>query len=143
MKRFCQVLIALVVFGAFSSVPHHAFSPVYDGARTVTVAGTVVEFRFVNPHAQMELDVEDEAGNVVRWNVEFDGRVNLTNYGWHDQTISVGEHITVTGNPTHADLTQMFFMSLKRDDGSEIIRSSSLINSLEDQRRQRREQRRQ
>ncbi len=45
----------------------------------VTVAGTVKEFRFVNPHAMLVMDVKDEAGNVVKWTVEFAGRLNLTN----------------------------------------------------------------
>ena len=38
---------------------HHAFSPVYDSKRSVTVAGVVTEFRFVNPHAMLSLEVND------------------------------------------------------------------------------------
>lgn len=143
MKLIGQLCVTVFLVVSFSSIAHHAFSPVYDGNRTVSVTGVVAEFRFVNPHAQMELVVTDEAGDVTRWKVEFDGRVNLTNHGWNDETISVGEHITVTGNPAHTNSSQMFFVSLRRDDGSEIIRGSSTIQSLEDQRRQRREQRRQ
>src|SRR6185503_12221605 len=41
---------------------HHAFSPVYDGSKTVTIAGTLTDFRLVNPHAMMTVDVVDKAG---------------------------------------------------------------------------------
>ena len=45
---------------------HHAFSPVYDDKRTVTVAGVVTQFRFVNPHAFLSLDVTDDTGKTSK-----------------------------------------------------------------------------
>ena len=119
---------------------HHAFAPVYDGNRTVTVAGVVTEFRLVNPHAQMAVEVTDDAGKVVTWNVEFDGRLNLTNDGWSDDTVTVGELLSVTGNPTHTGSSRMFFVSLQRADGTALLRPAiARIQALEEQRRQRRQ----
>jgi hypothetical protein len=122
---------------------HHSFSPVYDGKRTITVSGTVTEFRLVNPHARMALDVTDAAGKVSQWKVEFDGRLNLTNHGWDDDTIKVGERLAVTGNPTHTGSQQMFFTRLERTDGSVVVRGGNQIQSIEDERRARRAQREQ
>ena len=137
------VLLALVL-GMTAANAHHSFSPVYEGGRTVTVAGTVTEFRLVNPHALMTVDVADEAGKVVTWEVEFDGRLNLTNGGWNDATIVVGERVSVTGNPTHTGSPRLFFVQLQRADGSVLLRPGiAKIQSLEDERRQRIEQRRQ
>jgi hypothetical protein len=119
---------------------HHAFSPVYDASRTVTVAGVVTVFRLVNPHAQMSIDVTGDAGKVVTWNVEFDGRLNLTNAGWTDDTIAIGERLSVTGNPTHTGSSRMFFASLVRSDGTALLRPAiARIQGLEEQRRQRRQ----
>ena len=119
---------------------HHAFAPVYDGGRTVTVAGVVTAFRLVNPHAQMSVDVTDDAGKVVTWNVEFDGRLNLTNGGWSDDTIAVGERLSVTGNPTHTGSSRMFFVSLQKADGTALLRPAiARIQGLEEQRRQRKQ----
>jgi Family of unknown function (DUF6152) len=119
---------------------HHAFAPVYDGGRTVTVAGVVTAFRLVNPHAQMSVDVTDDAGKVVTWNVEFDGRLNLTNGGWNDDTITIGERLSVTGNPTHTGSSRIFFVSLQRTDGTALLRPAiARIQALEEQRRQRRQ----
>ena len=123
---------------------HHSFAPVYDGSRTVTVAGVVTAFHLVNPHAQMSVDVRDDAGKVVTWEVEFDGRLNLTNGGWSDDTIAVGERLNVTGNPTHTGSARMFFISLQRTDGTTLVRPAiARIQALEEQRRQRNEQRNQ
>jgi hypothetical protein len=131
----------LILYTTLASA-HHAFAPVYDGSRTVTVAGVVTSFRLVNPHAQMAVDVRDASGKVTSWEVEFDGRLNLTNGGWNDESVKVGERISVTGNPTHTASPRMFFLSLQREDGSSLRRPAlDRIQSLEQQRRQRIEQR--
>ena len=136
------MLLLGVLLGSSSAPAHHSFSPVYDGSRTVTVTGVVTEFKFVNPHASMSLDVTDENGKVTRWGVEFDGRLNLTNHGWTDATITVGERLSITGNPTHTGSRQMFFSRLERADGSVLARGGDRIESLEDERRRRIEERR-
>jgi len=143
MRSIVQIVVTTLLLGGGSAMAHHSFSPVYDGDRTVTVSGVVTEFRFVNPHAHMALDVTDDAGHVTQWKVEFDGRLNLTNVGWNDDTITVGEHLIVTGNPTHTGSSQMFFTRLERNDGSVMARGGNRIQSIEDERRQRIEQRRQ
>jgi len=143
MMSLRQLILVTGMLGVVTATAHHSFSPVYDGNRTVTVAGVVTEFRLVNPHAHMALDVTDESGRVSQWNVEFDGRLNLTNHGWDDDTIKVGERLTVTGNPTHTGSQQMFFTRLERSDGSVVVRGGDRIESIEDERRRRREERQQ
>lgn len=143
MMSVRQVLCCAVFLGAGTAMAHHSFSPVYDGNSTVTVTGVVTEFHLVNPHASMTLDVTDNSGQVTQWNVEFDGRLNLTNHGWNDATIKVGERLIVTGNPTHTGSPQMFFTKLERSDGSTEVRGGNTIQTIEDERQRRREQRRQ
>ena len=91
------------------------------------------EFRFVNPHAMLVMDVKDEAGNVVKWTVEFAGRLNLTNSGWTADTITVGERVSVTGNPTHTGSPRLFFTQIMLANGTELRagggRSSALKRS--------------
>ncbi len=122
---------------------HHAFSPVYDEKQVITVEGVVTEFKFVNPHAMMLLDVTD-AGKVVKWTVEFAGRLNLSEAGWTADSIKAGEHVTVTGNPTHTGSSRMFFRRLVRPDGTELLPGSAQrLNAIEEERRQRARQRNQ
>ena len=117
---------------------HHAFSPVYDDKRTVTVAGVVTEFRFVNPHAMMAMDVTDDSGRVTKWAVEFAGRLNLSEVGWTEESIKAGERVTVTGNPTHTNSNRLFFRRLVRSDGSELLPGATQRESaIEQERRER------
>src|SRR6266403_5008315 len=91
---------------------HHAFSPVYDDQRQITVTGVVTQFKFVNPHAMMFMDATDAAGKITKWTVEFSGRLNLSNVGWTERSIKSGERVTVTGNPTHTGSDRMAFKKL-------------------------------
>ena len=135
-RPFCTLLIAAVLFTPIAA--HHAFSPVYDDKRTVTVSGVVTQFRFVNPHALMYLDVTDDK-QVAKWTVEFAGRLNLSENGWTEDTIKAGERVTVTGNPTHAAGTnRMAFRKLVRADGSELLPATAQRDSaIEEERRER------
>ena len=136
--RSATIVAAAWLLGTTAAPAHHSFSPVYDGTRTVTVAGVVTAFRLVNPHALMAIDVTDDAGKVVTWEVEFDGRLNLTNGGWNDATITAGEKLSVTGNPTHTGSPRLFFVRLERADGTVLLRPGlDKIQSLEEERRQR------
>lgn len=121
---------------------HHSFAPVYDAKRTIVVQGVVTEFRFINPHALMLMDVTDDTGKVVRWTVEFAGRLNLSEGDWNERTVMPGQKVTVTGNPTHTNSARMFFLHLTRADGSELFPpAKARQDAIEEQRRQRARQR--
>jgi hypothetical protein len=102
----------------------------------------VTDFRLVNPHAMMSFDVKGDDGSVSEWRVEFDGRLNLSRAGWVPDTIKVGETIAVTGNPAVSGSPYMFFLSGVKGDGTELIRPVlANVNSLEELRQQRRQNR--
>jgi hypothetical protein len=123
-KRSLLVFASIALVAPRLAIAHHSFAAVYDISRTVSVQGVVTEFRFVNPHALMLMDATDESGKVSKWTVEFDGRLNLTEHGWNEHTIVVGQRVTVTGNPTHVGAPRVFFRRLVRPDGTELIKGS-------------------
>lgn len=121
---------------------HHSFGGVFDGSRTVDVEGVVREFRLVNPHAEMTLEVANAAGGKELRTVEFDGRLNLTVGGWTPETIKAGERVKVHGNPARSGDGRVWFLSLTRADGSELVRPfNARTNAIDEQRRQRAQQR--
>jgi hypothetical protein len=139
MKRFNAIFILsllLLLVGKVADA-HHSFSAVYDGTKQATVSGVVTQFRFVNPHAMMYLDAPDASGKTTKWVVEFDGRLNLSNFGWTENSIKSGERVMVTGNPSHTESHRLFFIKLVHADGTELIRGSQRLNSVEEERRQR------
>ncbi len=134
------VLMSLLV--RREATAHHAFSPVYDEKRTVTIKGTVTEFRLVNPHATINVDVVDQAGKHVLWTVEMAGLLSLSRKGWTPRTVSAGEAITVTGNPTHTGSPRIFFTRIVLADGSERISpGTGDVGAIEQQRQERARQR--
>jgi len=133
-------LVLLPCAGAASA--HHAFSPVYDSKRTETISGVVSEFRFVNPHAMLLVEVKGDTGRKVIWTVEFAGRLNLSEIGWTKDSLKYGERITVTGNPTHVVSHQMAFVKIVKADGTVLEPAAAhRADILEEERRERARQR--
>ena len=143
MKTHALGLIAaaLSVAALAPAFAHHSFASQYDGNNTVTLDGTVKDFRFVNPHALAKIDVADDKGAVQEWTVEFDGRLNLTNFGWTEATIKPGEHMKISGNPERTGEQRIFFTKLVRADGTELVRGGDRLNAIEEDRRLRAAQR--
>ena len=138
------VAIALLVVCVRTTTSHHSFAAVYDDTRLLTVSGVVTQFKFVNPHAMMYMDVTDASGRVSKWTVEFAGRLNLSNVGWTAESIKAGEHVTVTGNPTHTGSERLAFKRLLHADGTELLPAGpQRSTALEEERRQRALQRNQ
>jgi len=137
-------VIPVLLLSAARASSHHAAAPVYDEKRLITVVGVLTQFRFVNPHAMMFIDVTDETGKVVEWVVEMAGRFNLSEAGWTADSIKVGERLTLTGNPTHTGSHRMFFRRLVKADGTELLPATTQrLNIIEEERRQRVRQRNQ
>jgi hypothetical protein len=134
--------LVILVLTADMAGSHHAFSPVYDAKRTITIDGVVTQFRFVNPHAMMLLDVKDKSGKTATWNVEFAGRLNLEESGWTAESIKAGERVKVTGNPAWQGSQRMAFVRLVRADGTQLEPGrTQRLNAVEEERRQRAKQR--
>lgn len=135
--------LAIPVLTVAAAPAHHAFSPVYDAKRTIDVEGVVTEFRFVNPHAMVLMEVTDKkTGKVVKWNVEFAGRLNLEEAGWTAQSIKAGERVRITGNPAWKSEQRMAFVKLVRADGTTLEPGGAQrVSAIEEERRQRASQR--
>ena len=121
MRLTRLLLVGVLLVSPTIARAHHSFSAVYDDKRTISVTGVVTEFRFVNPHALMAMNVTDEAGKTVKWTIEFAGRLNLSEVGWTADSIKSGERVTVTGNPAHSIQARLSFLRLVRPDGSVLL----------------------
>jgi len=146
MTRRYTVLLAVLLFLLPNRVvtAHHAFSPVYDGSKTVTIKGTLTDFKLVNPHAMMTIDVVDASGKHVAWTVEMPGLLSLPRHGWTEKTVSVGEQLTVAGNPTHTGSARVAFKRIVLANGRVLLDpGDDMESAVEQQRRERARQRQQ
>ncbi len=133
------LLVGLITLLSAEGVrAHHARTPVYDARRTVTVEGVVTEFSLINPHAYISLAVTDDAGDVVMWSIELPGKLNLTVGNWTDDSVTPGERIVISGNPTHTGSPGLWLVRLTGADGSELLLpGAERSDALEEERRQR------
>jgi hypothetical protein len=98
-NRSRRCLVLLSVLGPSLGLAHHGDAGRYRN-EVVTVSGTVVEFRLVNPHSVLIIAVEDDQGNVVEWHGELGSPVSLANnWGWTRSTFQPGDKVTMTGRP--------------------------------------------
>lgn len=96
--RFCFALAVLVLAQGVANA-HHSFAAFFDPSKTVTIIGTVTEFRFTNPHGTVAVDVVKPDGTVEKWRAETNAPVVLMRRGWTRDSVKPGQAITITGWP--------------------------------------------
>ena len=91
------------------SYSHHGTSIVYDLTQTITMSGTVTDFRFVNPHTIIYLDVHGEDGKVVSWLGGLSAQTSLSQReGWTIETLKPGDEIMVIGAPARGGAPSVY-----------------------------------
>lgn len=89
---------ALLSFAA--SVRAHHSTAIYDSDNPIELAGTVVEWQFVNPHVLILLEVADQAtGEKKVWSLEGGNTAGLFRRGWTPNTLKPGDTIMITVRP--------------------------------------------
>jgi len=78
---------------------HHSFTATYFEDRTMEIEGKLLQFMFRNPHSFVHLEAPDEKGELHRWAVEWGGAGQLAGQGVTNQTLRVGDDVSITGNP--------------------------------------------
>jgi hypothetical protein len=78
---------------------HHGSAMSYDFARTVTLSATVTRFAWMNPHALLYVDANDDHGNVTHWTCELTSPGVLSRAGWTRTIMKPGDKITLTMHP--------------------------------------------
>ncbi len=87
-----------VAMCAIPAAAHHSFA-MFDASKRVTVAGTVKEFLWTNPHAFIQMMVTNSAGQVEAWSIEMGGPGGLARQGWVPKTLKPGMNISVIMHP--------------------------------------------
>lgn len=88
------ILLAMAGTPAFG---HHTLNGIYERSRETTMRGIVTEFRFVNPHPVLVIEVEAD-GETERWELEMDNRSELARIGISRDTLAPGDHVFVKGS---------------------------------------------
>ena len=103
-KRLSAGLLAACLTGAVmlmtsaGALAHHAFA-MFEYGSSVEIEGTVLEFKYVNPHAFITLRVKGKDGSVETWTLEGQPTPMLEREGWTARTLKPGDQIKATIQP--------------------------------------------
>jgi hypothetical protein len=76
---------------------HHSFNAQFDASKSMRWVGAVTKVEWTNPHARFYIDVKDSNGTVTNWNFEMGSPLQLRRQGWRQDSLKVGDQITVEG----------------------------------------------
>jgi hypothetical protein len=111
--------VALALFGLVFAAPllaHHSSAGI-DRTKSVTVTGTVKEFRWANPHSWIDLDVPNAKGGTDTWSVEMTSPAFLVRAGWKSTTLKPGDKVSLTLRPLRNGDPGGLFVSVTLPDG--------------------------
>lgn len=97
MNTMTRVLFAIaLMLAATAAYAHHSFDAEYDSKKPITITGYVTKLDWLNPHAFVYLDVQDDGGAVKNYKVEMGPPYALTRGGWKRDTLKIGDKVTIT-----------------------------------------------
>ena len=118
----------LILFGAaglllgplVDTASGHHSTAIYDSENPVELSGTVVEWRFVNPHCIITLEVTDESGDTIVWSLEGSNTSLLFRRGWTPMTLKPGDRIMATVRPLQSGVPGGNYSNIRWQDGTRI-----------------------
>jgi hypothetical protein len=105
----CGVLLISIA----TAFTHHSIAGYYDSSREVTVEGVVSQFRFVQPHPFVVVDVR-RGGATEQWELEMDNRGELIDIGFTETTLKPGDRLVVSGSPARRERQRIYVRRLDR-----------------------------
>ena len=92
------ILTLTTVFTIFSAEAHHSFAAQYDINKPIVLVGKVTKVEWTNPHARIYIDVADDAGNILNWNIELGSPNFLKRAGWSRNDLKIDDEVTINGS---------------------------------------------
>jgi hypothetical protein len=89
------LLVVAVTLAESESHAHHSAS-IYNRQAPVSIEGVVVRREWRNPHVYLYVE-QETGGERVVWEVEGLAPFVLKRLGWTEETVRVGDRVTVTG----------------------------------------------
>jgi len=112
------LIAAAVLLSGIQLFAHHSFAATYFEDKQQTIEGDLVQFMFRNPHSYIQVENKNEKGEIVRWAIEWGGGGQLGRQGVSRDTLKVGDHVVIVGNPgRNPEDHRLRLLRMKRTNG--------------------------
>jgi hypothetical protein len=93
-------MVSGLAAGVTPADAHHSFA-MYDSDKTVTVEGTVSDFRWANPHVLVIVSGKSAPSETAdqSWTLELPAPGQMVRIGWTHSSLDEGEKVKVTLHP--------------------------------------------
>src|SRR4051812_34561823 len=94
------ILVIVAVFAVPTGVALAHHSNAEYGDKMTTMTGTVVEYRWRNPHVTVVWDAKDTSGKAVRWRGELASVTSVMGHGLTKNSLKPGDDIKIAVFPS-------------------------------------------
>jgi hypothetical protein len=127
VKKRALLFAASSVTGALLMISapmfaHHSDAE-WNQTPLITIEGTVTQWKFINPHSEIHLEVKDDKGNVEQWIVFCCVPNTAARAGMSSKSFVPGETLAITGHPSRYGRKTMQHEKIVRANG-ELVRTN-------------------
>jgi hypothetical protein len=121
-RTFAAAVLALVtVFAIPSGIAFAHHSNAEYGDKMATMTGTVVEYRWRNPHVTVVWDVKDANGKVVTWRGELASVTSVMGHGLTKNSLHPGDEIKIAVFPSKLGTPESVIVYITKTDGTVVL----------------------
>jgi hypothetical protein len=128
-KRVVAVAVFVVAVTMLGSVVLAHHSRAHYGREESTTKGTVVEYKWRNPHVFVVWEAKDPTGKSTQWVGEMASVTSMIADGMTKNSLKAGDEITVIAFPsTNAGSTEALIKKITKADGTVVVDNSRAPN---------------
>ena len=122
-RVFALAILATLIAFPLALFAHH--SRAHYGTDESTTIGTVIEYKWRNPHVFVVWEVKDQSGKATQWVGEMASVTSMIADGMTKDSLKQGETITVLAFPSkHPGSTEALIKKIVKADGTIVVDNS-------------------
>ena len=126
-RLFAIAILTTLIATPLALYAHH--SRAHYGTEETSTTGTVIEYKWRNPHVFVVWEVKDPAGKPTQWVGEMASVTSMIADGMTKDSLKQGETITVISFPSkNPGSTEALIKKITKSDGKVVVDNSRVPN---------------
>jgi len=115
------ILVIVIAFGLSAGIASAHHSNAEYTNKLTKMEGTVVEYRWRNPHVTVVWDSKDETGKVIRWRGELASITTVMGSGLTKDSLKPGQAVRMSVYPSKLGTPESVIVYITRADGTVVL----------------------